>query len=116
MLLYKGVDHLVEEMGPLKFRIGAKSFYQTNTRQALRLYEVARDFAGLTGKEIVYDLYTGTGTIANFIAASASKVAGIEYVDEAVKDAIVNSEINNIKNTKFFAGDIKSVLKRSIYS
>ncbi len=110
VVLYKGVDHLVEEMGVLKFRIGAKSFYQTNTRQAQRLYEVARDFAGLTGKENVYDLYTGTGTIANFIAGSASKVAGIEYVDEAVKDAIVNSEINNIKNTKFYAGDIKSVL------
>jgi 23S rRNA (uracil1939-C5)-methyltransferase len=115
-LLCKGADHLVEEMGVLKFRIGAKSFYQTNTRQALRLYKVARDFAGLTGKETVYDLYTGTGTIANFIAGSVSKVIGIEYIDEAVSDAILNSEINNIKNTKFFAGDIKSVLSQQFIS
>jgi 23S rRNA (uracil1939-C5)-methyltransferase len=109
-VLYKGDDHLLEEMDGLKFRIGPKSFYQTNTRQALELYRVARDFAGLTGKEVVYDLYTGTGTIANFIAASAGKVIGIEYVDEAILDARINSEINNIHNTLFFAGDMKDVL------
>ena len=109
-ILYKGNNHLVEEMDGLKFRIGPKSFYQTNTKQALELCRVAKDFAGLSGKEIVYDLYTGTGTIANFIAGSVSKVVGIEYVDEAVKDAILNSEINNIRNTFFFAGDMKDVL------
>jgi len=109
-VLYKGDNHLVEEMDGLKFRIGPKSFYQTNTEQALQLYRVAKDFAGLTGEETVYDLYTGTGTIANFIAASASKVIGIEYVEEAVKDAKINSEINNIHNTFFFAGDMKDIL------
>lgn len=109
-VLYKGDNHLVEEMVGLKFRIGPKSFYQTNTEQALQLYRVAKDFAGLTGEETVYDLYTGTGTIANFIAAFASKVIGIEYVEEAVKDAIINSEINNIHNTFFFAGDMKDIL------
>jgi len=107
---YKGDDHLIEEMEGLKFRIGPKSFYQTNSNQALRLYQVARDFAALTGSEIVYDLYTGTGTIANFVAGSAKKVIGIEYVDEAVNDAIHNSEMNGIKNTEFFSGDLKDVL------
>jgi len=109
-ILYKGDDHLVEEMDGLKFRIGPKSFYQTNTKQALELYHVAKDFAGLSGKEIVYDLYTGTGTIAIFIAGDSEKVIGIEYVDEAVRDAKINSEINNIKNTYFFSGDMKDVL------
>jgi 23S rRNA (uracil1939-C5)-methyltransferase len=109
-VLYSGADHLVEEMDGLKFRIGPKSFYQTNTKQALRLYRVAKDFAGLTGREIVYDLYTGTGTIANYLAGSAKKVFGIEYVDEAVKDAVFNSEINSIANTFFFAGDMKNIL------
>jgi 23S rRNA (uracil1939-C5)-methyltransferase len=109
-VLYKGDDHLLEGMDGLKFRIGPKSFYQTNTRQAMELYRVARNFAGLTGKEVVYDLYTGTGTIANFIAGSASKVIGIEYVDEAIQDARINSGINNIHNTMFFAGDMKDVL------
>jgi len=109
-VLYHGNDHLTEEMDGLKFRIGAKSFYQTNTRQALELYRVAKNFAGLTGKETVYDLYTGTGTIANFVAPSAGKVVGIEYVDEAVKDAIVNSKINGIDNTFFFSGDMKDIL------
>jgi 23S rRNA (uracil1939-C5)-methyltransferase len=109
-VLYKGDDHLTEDMEGLKFRIGPKSFYQTNTVQALKLYRVARDFAGLTGKEIVYDLYTGTGTIANFVASFALKVVGIEYVEDAVKDALANSEMNNIKNTVFFAGDIKEIL------
>jgi 23S rRNA (uracil1939-C5)-methyltransferase len=97
-------------MDGLKFRIGPKSFYQTNTKQALKLYNVARDFAALTGKEVVYDLYSGTGTIANFIAGYAGKVIGIEYVEDAVVDAKINSEINNIKNTFFFAGDMKNVL------
>ena len=109
-VFYKGDDHLVEEMNGLKFRIGAKSFYQTNTRQALELYRVTKNFAGLSGKEIVYDLYTGTGTIANFVAASAEKVIGIEYVGEAVEDARINSGINNILNTFFFSGDIKEIL------
>ena len=109
-VLYKGEDHLIEEMEGLKFRIGPKSFYQTNTKQSVTLYRVARDFAGLTGNEIVYDLYTGTGTIANFIAGSALKVIGIEYIEESVRDAAINSEINNIRNTRFFTGDIKNVL------
>jgi 23S rRNA (uracil1939-C5)-methyltransferase len=109
-VLYKGENHLVEYMDGLKFRIGPKSFYQTNTKQALKLYNVALEFAGLTGKEAVYDLYTGTGTIANFIAKSAGKVIGIEYVEDAIADAEINSEINNIKNTFFFAGDMKDVL------
>jgi 23S rRNA (uracil1939-C5)-methyltransferase len=109
-ILYRGENHLVEDMDGLKFRIGPKSFYQTNSKQALELYHVALGFAGLTGKEIVYDLYTGTGTIANFIAGHARKVIGIEYVEDAVNDAAINSEINNIKNTYFFAGDMKDVL------
>ena len=109
-VLYKGKDHLLEEMEGLKFRIGPKSFYQTNTKQSIRLYKTIKDFAGLTGNEVVYDLYTGTGTIANFIADTARTVIGIEYIEEAVRDAVMNSDINNIKNTRFFAGDIKSVL------
>jgi len=109
-ILFRGADHLTEEMHDLKFRIGPKSFYQTNTRQALLLYNVAKDFAGLTGKEIVYDLYTGTGTIANFIALHTKKVVGIEYVDEAINDAKINSRMNNIFNTFFFKGDMKYVL------
>ena len=109
-ILYSGENHLVEDMDGLKFRIGPKSFYQTNTKQALKLYNVVRDFAALTGKEIVYDLYSGTGTIANFIAGYSGKVIGIEYVEDAVNDAEINSEINNIKNTFFFAGDMKDVL------
>ncbi|MEI6047457.1 MAG: 23S rRNA (uracil(1939)-C(5))-methyltransferase RlmD [Bacteroidota bacterium] len=110
VILYKGDNHLVENMDGLRFRIGPKSFYQTNTRQALQLYHVAKEFAGLSGKEIVYDLYTGTGTIANYVAAFTNKVIGIEYVEEAVKDAEINSGINNIRNTFFFAGDMKDVL------
>ena len=109
-VLYKGVDHLVEEMDGLKFRIGPKSFYQTNTKQALELYRTAIKYAGLSGKETVYDLYTGTGTIANFVAPYAGKVIGIEYVEEAVKDAEINSRINNIGNTSFFPGDMKDIL------
>lgn len=109
-ILYKGDDHLVEEMDGLKFRIGPKSFYQTNTKQALELYRIAIKYAGLSGKETVYDLYTGTGTIANFVAPYAGKVIGIEYVEEAVKDAENNSRINNISNTSFFSGDMKDIL------
>jgi 23S rRNA (uracil1939-C5)-methyltransferase len=115
-ILHMGEDHLLEEMDGLKFRIGPKSFYQTNTKQSLRLYKVAREFAALTGNEVVYDLYTGAGTIANFIADSAQKVIGIEYVDEAVRDAAINSEINNIRNTQFFAGDIRSLLNDKFIS
>jgi 23S rRNA (uracil1939-C5)-methyltransferase len=114
-VLYKGDNYLVEEMDGLKFRIGPKSFYQTNTRQALELYRIARDFAGLTGKEIVYDLYSGTGTIANFVAVYAEKVIGIEYVEEAVKDARINSEINDIHNTIFYSGDMKEVLSGTFF-
>ena len=97
-------------MEGLKFKIGPKSFYQTNSDQAYELYKVTRDFAGLTGDEVVYDLYTGTGTIANFISGKAKKVVGIEYVPEAIEDAKVNSELNNISNTSFYAGDMKDVL------
>jgi 23S rRNA (uracil1939-C5)-methyltransferase len=109
-VLYRGEDHLLEEMEGLKFRIGPKSFYQTNTKQSLRLYQIAREFAGLSGREVVYDLYTGTGTIANYIAGAARKVIGIEYIDDAVRDAVINSRLNNINNTEFFIGDIKAVL------
>lgn len=105
-----GSDHIIEEMEGLRFRVGPKSFYQTNSRQALTLYRVAREFACLTGNELVYDLYTGTGTIANFVARNASRVIGIEYVEDAIADAKVNSEINGIRNTEFFAGDMKDVL------
>jgi len=114
-VLYKGEDHIVEEMDGLKFRIGPKSFYQTNTRQALELYRTARNFAALTGKETVYDLYTGTGTIANYIAAYCEKVIGIEYVDEAVEDARINSKLNGIHNCTFFAGDMKEVLSDAFF-
>ncbi|GHU62429.1 23S rRNA (uracil-5-)-methyltransferase RumA [Bacteroidia bacterium] len=107
---FKGKDHIFEEMEGLKFKIGPKSFYQTNSEQAYNLYKIARDFAGLTGSELVYDLYTGTGTIANFVAKSTRQVIGIEYVPEAIEDACINSEINGIKNTLFFAGDMKDIL------
>ena len=108
--LFSGRDHIIEEMGRLKFRIGPKSFFQTNTAQAEKLYNVAAGFADLKGEEIVYDLFTGTGTIANFISCKCKKVIGLEYVTEAIEDARVNSEINNIKNTLFFSGDIKDLL------
>ncbi|MDR0546408.1 MAG: 23S rRNA (uracil(1939)-C(5))-methyltransferase RlmD [Dysgonamonadaceae bacterium] len=108
--VFKGAGHIWEEMEGLRFKIGAKSFYQTNSEQACQLYKIARDFAGLTGNESVYDLYTGTGTIANFIARKARQVIGIEYVPEAIEDAKINSEINNIHNTLFFAGDMKDIL------
>lgn len=109
-ILYKGSEVIYEEMEGLRFRIGPKSFYQTNSLQAERLYSVARDFAALKGDEIVYDLYTGTGTIAQFIAARARKVVGIEYVPEAIADARVNAEANGINNCVFYAGDMKDVL------
>jgi 23S rRNA (uracil1939-C5)-methyltransferase len=109
-MVFKGSDHIFELMEDLKFKVGPKSFYQTNTEQAYHLYSVAREFAGLTGNELVYDLYTGTGTIANFVAKKAKKVIGIEYVPEAIEDAKVNSEVNGIENTLFFAGDMKDIL------
>ena len=108
--VFKGKDHIFEEMEGLRFKVGPKSFYQTNSEQAYNLYKVARDFAGLTGNELVYDLYTGTGTIANFVSRQAKKVIGIEYVPEAIEDAKVNSELNGIKNTLFYAGDMKDIL------
>lgn len=110
IMVFKGSDHIFELMEDLKFKVGPKSFYQTNTEQAYHLYSVAREFAGLTGNELVYDLYTGTGTIANFVAKKAKKVIGIEYVPEAIEDAKVNSEVNGIGNTLFFAGDMKDIL------
>jgi 23S rRNA (uracil1939-C5)-methyltransferase len=110
--VFKGEDHIIEEMEGLKFKVGPKSFYQTNTRQAYNLYKVAREFAGLTGDELVYDLYTGTGTIANFVSRQARQVIGIEYVPEAIEDAKVNSSINGIDNTLFFAGDMKDILNQ----
>ena len=110
ILTFKGNDHIYEMMENLRFKVGPKSFYQTNTEQAYHLYSVAREFAGLTGDEMVYDLYTGTGTIANFVARNARKVLGIEYVPEAIEDAKINSQENNIDNTLFFAGDMKDIL------
>ena len=110
VVVFKGNDHIFEEMEGLRFKVGPKSFYQTNSEQAYNLYKVARDFAGLTGDELVYDLYTGTGTIANFVSRRARKVVGIEYVPEAIEDAKVNSAINGIENTLFFAGDMKDML------
>ena len=110
ILVFKGKDHIFETMEDLKFKVGPKSFYQTNTEQAYHLYCVARNFAGLTGQELVYDLYTGTGTIANFVAKKARQVIGIEYVPEAIEDAKINSELNGINNTLFYAGDMKDIL------
>ena len=110
IIVFKGTDHIFELMEDLKFKVGPKSFYQTNTEQAYHLYSVAREFAGLTGDEMVYDLYTGTGTIANFVAKKAKHVIGIEYVPEAIEDAKINSEINGITNTLFYAGDMKDIL------
>ncbi|MDE5725545.1 MAG: 23S rRNA (uracil(1939)-C(5))-methyltransferase RlmD, partial [Duncaniella sp.] len=109
-VLYRGKPYIEEEMEGLRFHVGPKSFYQTNSRQAYRLYSVARDFASLKGDELVYDLYTGTGTIACFIARGARKVVGIEYVPEAIEDAKVNAAANGLDNTDFYAGDMKDVL------
>lgn len=108
--VFEGVDHIFENMNGLKFKIGPKSFYQTNSDQAFELYKITKDFAGFKGDELVYDLYTGAGTIANFIAGSVRSVVGIEYVPTAIEDAKINSEINSIKNTSFFAGDMKDIL------
>ena len=113
---FSGADCIHEEMEGLKFRISAKSFFQTNSIQAYELYKVTRDFADLKGSEIVYDLYTGTGTIANFIAGKAKKVIGIEYIEAAIEDAKVNSRINGIGSTEFFAGDIKDILNDDFIS
>lgn len=107
---FSGKPYIEEEMEGLKFRVGPKSFYQTNSMQAYELYKVVRDFADLKGNELVYDLYTGTGTIANFVSSHANHVIGIEYVKEAIDDAIINSEANGITNTEFYAGDMKDVL------
>jgi len=108
--VYFGQDHILEEMEGLKFKVSPRSFYQTNSTQAYELYKITREFAAIQPNEIVYDLYTGTGTIANFIAKQAKKVVGIEYVEDAVKDATENSKLNGIANTVFFAGDMKKVL------
>ena len=111
--LYKGRDYILEEMEGLKFSINAKSFYQTNSDQAYELYKITRDFAGLTGNETVYDLYTGTGTIAQFVSKKAKKVIGVESVPEAIKDAKANAERNNITNCEFFVGDMKVVFNEA---
>jgi 23S rRNA (uracil1939-C5)-methyltransferase len=110
IILFKGNDSIYENMEGLKFKIGPKSFYQTNSEQAYALYRITRDFAGINANETVYDLYTGTGTIANFVAHQAKKVVGVEYVPAAIEDARINSRLNNITNTSFYAGDMKDVL------
>ena len=110
VITYAGRDHIFEEMDGLKFKIGAKSFYQTNSEQAYELYKITRDFAGFKGDELVYDLYTGAGTIANFVAGSVKHVVGIEYVPTAIEDAKFNAEFNEIANTSFYAGDMKDIL------
>ena len=112
---YSGSPFIMEELEGIKFRIGPKSFFQTNTDQALRLYQEARKLASLTGNEIVYDLYSGAGSIANFIAGSAKKVIGIESVPEAIEDAKINSEINGISNTEFYAGDTRELLNEEFF-
>ncbi|WP_298647165.1 23S rRNA (uracil(1939)-C(5))-methyltransferase RlmD [uncultured Proteiniphilum sp.] len=116
VITWHGRDHIYEEMEGLKFKIGPKSFFQTNSEQAYNLYKVVRDFARLSGGETVYDLYTGTGTIANFVARNAKKVVGVEYVPEAIYDAHENSRLNGIDNTLFFAGDMKDVLTADFIS
>ena len=108
--MFHGQDHIMEQMENLQFKVGPKSFYQTNTLQAYELYKVAREFACLPGNELVFDLYTGTGTIANIVAHQARQVIGIEYVPEAIEDAKVNAKINKLDNTLFFAGDMKDIL------
>lgn len=112
VFVFKGSDCIYEDMEGLKFKIGPKSFYQTNSKQAYELYKITRTYAGLTGSEIVYDLYTGTGTIANFVAHQAKQVIGIEYVPEAIEDAKENSRLNKIDNTLFYAGDMKDILNQ----
>ena len=115
IITFYGNDYILEGMEGLQFRVGPKSFYQTNSDQAYVLYKITREFAGLTGKELVFDLYTGTGTIAQFVAKNSSKVIGIEYVPEAIEDAKLNSTINGISNVDFFAGDIKDILVDSFF-
>jgi 23S rRNA (uracil1939-C5)-methyltransferase len=110
VVCYHGKPFMVEIMEDLKFQIGPKSFFQTNAKQALKLYQLVRQYADLQGNEVVYDLYTGTGTIGLFLAKYASKVVGLEYVEMAVEDARINAELNGIKNATFFAGDMKKVL------
>ncbi len=109
-ICFAGKDHIIEEMEGLRFKVGPKSFYQTNSEQAYELYKVARDFAEISDEDTLYDLYTGTGTIANFCARRARRVVGVEYVPEAIEDAVINSRLNNIDNTTFYAGDMKDVL------
>jgi 23S rRNA (uracil1939-C5)-methyltransferase len=109
LILYKGLPYIEEQMEHMRFRIGPKSFFQTNSRQAVELYKATRMLAGLTGEEIVYDLYTGTGTIACFVANQAKKVIGIEYVEAAVQDARLNASLNQVNNVSFFAGDMAQV-------
>ena len=116
IVTYAGQDYITEEMEGLKFRIGPKSFYQTNSKQAYELYKVARDFAGLTGDELVYDLYTGTGTIAQFVSRKARGVVGLESVPEAIEDAKMNAHHNGITNAKFFAGDMKDLLDEAFFA
>jgi len=113
IILFKGRDHIFEEMEDLKFKIGPKSFYQTNSLQAYELYKITRNFANLTGNEVVYDLYTGTGTIAQFVSKKAKKVIGVESVPEAIEDAKINAQLNQINNTAFFVGDMKDVFNSS---
>ncbi|MEA1877977.1 MAG: 23S rRNA (uracil(1939)-C(5))-methyltransferase RlmD [Bacteroidota bacterium] len=115
IICYHGRDHIFEQMEDLKFKIGPKSFYQTNSSQAYELYKIARDFADFNGNETVYDLYTGTGTIANFMASKVKKVVGIETVPEAIDDARVNAELNGIKNTEFVVGDMKDVFNDKLF-
>jgi 23S rRNA (uracil1939-C5)-methyltransferase len=110
VICFKGLPYLTEIMGNLQFRISPKSFFQTNSKQGLKLYEVTKQFAGLTGNEIVYDLYTGTGTIACFVSDCAKEVIGIEYIEDAIADAKINAELNNITNARFYAGDMKDLL------
>ncbi|MFV0398204.1 MAG: 23S rRNA (uracil(1939)-C(5))-methyltransferase RlmD [Bacteroidales bacterium] len=112
VITFAGSDYIEEEMEGLTFRIGPKSFYQTNSEQAYNLYKITREFAELAGNELVYDLYTGTGTIANFVARQCRQVIGIEYVPEAIEDAKVNARLNNLSNTLFYAGDMKDILTR----
>ena len=114
VITFSGKDYILEEMEGIQFKIGPKSFYQTNSEQAYNLYKLTREFANLQGNELVYDLYTGTGTIANFVAKHCKQVVGIEYVPEAIEDAIVNSQMNNISNTVFYAGDMKDILNKEL--
>jgi 23S rRNA (uracil1939-C5)-methyltransferase len=114
--LFAGKPFITEQMENLQFRVGPKSFYQTNSLQAYELYKLTRDFAGLQGHETVYDLYTGTGTIANFVAHQAKKVVGLEYVEMSIADAKVNSQINSIHNTTFLAGDMRHLLTEELYT